>query len=155
MRKSMATVVALVLVVMAMPVAASAKDGGTHKFASKLSGAEVVPPEVTDATGKVKLTLNKDGSELAFTLRVKNTLASGAQIRCAPSGVNGPVGVTLFARFVGPDTPTKDRGVIVEPDFENGCGWADLDDVVAALRSGDTYLDVHTFDGGEIRGQLD
>lgn len=52
------------------------------------------------------------------------------------------------------------------PDPGNGCGWADLDDVVAARVGGDTYVNVHTndgvappdtgpgdFPGGEIRGQ--
>ena len=52
------------------------------------------------------------------------------------------------------------------PDPGNGCGWIDLDDVVTALESGDTYVNVHTndgveppntgpgdFPGGEIRGQ--
>ena len=53
------------------------------------------------------------------------------------------------------------------PDAGNGCGWADLDDVVAAMLSGDAYVNVHTndgvvplnivpegFPGGEIRGQV-
>lgn len=48
----------------------------------------------------------------------------------------------------------------------NLCGWADLDDVVTALESGNTYVNAHTndgvappdtgpgdFPGGEIRGQ--
>ena len=53
------------------------------------------------------------------------------------------------------------------PDPGNGCGWADLDAVVAALESGNAYVNVHTndgvdpidtgpgdFPGGEIRGQV-
>jgi hypothetical protein len=55
---------------------------------------------------------------------------------------------------------------VTAPDPGNGCGWIDLDDVVTALESGDTYVNVHTndgveppntgpgdFPGGEIRGQ--
>jgi hypothetical protein len=59
------------------------------------------------------------------------------------------------------------EGTITAPDPGNACGWADVDAVVAALRSSDTYVNVHTndgvppantgpgdFPGGEIRGQV-
>ena len=48
------------------------------------------------------------------------------------------------------------QGPIAAPDAANGCGWADLNDVIAALDSGDTYVNVHTLAilSGEIRGQI-
>jgi hypothetical protein len=59
------------------------------------------------------------------------------------------------------------KGEITAPDAGNSCGWVTLDDVVAAMRTGDTYVNVHTndgidptntgpgdFPGGEIRGQI-
>jgi hypothetical protein len=55
---------------------------------------------------------------------------------------------------------------VTAPDAANACGWTDLVDVVAAVESGNAYVNVHTndgvdppntgpgdFPGGEIRGQ--
>ena len=36
---------------------------------------------------------------------------------------------------------------VTAPDAGNACGWADLDAVITALESGDTYVNVHTSDG--------
>jgi len=60
---------------------------------------------------------------------------------------------------------TLAQGTITAPDPGNACGWTDLAAVVAALQSGNTYVNVHTndgvapantgpgdFPGGEIRG---
>jgi hypothetical protein len=60
------------------------------------------------------------------------------------------------------------QGTITAPDADNGCGWADLAAVVEAMRSGNTYVNLHTDDGveppdtgsgdfpsGEIRGQIE
>jgi hypothetical protein len=62
---------------------------------------------------------------------------------------------------------TLAEGTATAPDTGNGCGWADLAAVLAALESGSTYVNVHTndgvpptntgpgdFPGGEIRGQI-
>jgi hypothetical protein len=58
-------------------------------------------------------------------------------------------------------------GEITAPNPGNACGWVTLDDVVAAMLSGNAYVNVHTndgvaptntgpgdFPGGEIRGQI-
>ena len=82
-----------------------------------------------------------------------------AHIHCGAVGVNGPVGVTLF---LGPANQGAQNGILAQgtitaPDSGNGCGWADLAAVEAALRSGSTYANVHTLPGtpsGEIRGQI-
>jgi hypothetical protein len=36
---------------------------------------------------------------------------------------------------------------ITAPDGENACGWADVAAVVAAMQSGNAYVNVHTDDG--------
>jgi hypothetical protein len=51
------------------------------------------------------------------------------------------------------------QGVITVPDLANGCGWADLASAVASMRSGATYVNVHTIPpgvpSGEVRGQVE
>jgi hypothetical protein len=138
-------------------------------FRAVLSGGDEVPPRDTGARGVATFMLSADGSELGFRLVVANIEnVFAAHIHCGAVGVNGPVGVTLFA-----GTPAGGRtdgelaaGTLTGPDAVNGCGWTDLDDVVTALESGASYVNVHTddgvappntgpgdFPGGEIRGQ--
>ena len=120
----------------------------------------VTMPVTTQATGAAKFQLSNDGTQLTYKINVANMAGmAAAHIHCAPAGVNGPVGVTLFA---GPPTGavhgTLVQGVITAPNPANGCGWADLAAAVAAMRSGATYVNVHTLPpgvpSGEIRGQV-
>lgn len=99
---------------------------------------------------------------------IENVVA--AHIHCAEAGVNGSVGVTLFSGGVpggGRTQGVLTSGTITTPDAGNACGWTDVEDVVEAMLSGDTYINVHTndgvaptntgpgdFPGGEIRGQV-
>jgi hypothetical protein len=58
---------------------------------------------------------------------------------------------------MGPVNGILAEGLITAPDAGNACGWETLADVVAAIESGDTYVNVHTNPGtpsGEIRGQI-
>jgi hypothetical protein len=87
----------------------------------------------------------------------------------APPGSTARSVVTLFAGSPGggPVSGTLAEGTITAPDAGNVCGWTDLASVLAALESGNTYVNVHTndgvppastgpgdFPGGEIRGQV-
>ena len=88
-----------------------------------------------------------------------------SHIHCGPPGVAGPVVVFLFG-FVAEGVTVNGRlsegtitaaNVIPRPDSA-ACpgGIADFDDLLAKMRSGDTYVNVHTIENppGEIRGQL-
>ncbi len=124
-------------------------------FRAYLSGANQVPPVESDAFGYSLLRLNRRSTRLRysmFTARLKNV--TEITLHCAAEGVVGPVGVTLYRG--GPSNRRLYWGTITAPDDLNACGWADLDTVVAAMRSGDTYLSVQTiaFPDGEIRGQV-
>ena len=48
-------------------------------------------------------------------------------------------------------------GVITADDLVGPLDGADLSDLIEEMRSGNTYVNVHTeaFGGGEIRGQID
>ena len=159
------TVLVIASVAYASPVAAASQE-----FTANLSGQHEVPPRVTDATGVATFQLNEDGTALTFSVNVSNIEnVVAAHIHCGPKRVNRPVGVTLFmaAPGGGPVNGTLAKGTITAPDPGNQCGWADLAAVVAAMNSGNAYVNVHTndgvdptntgpgdFPGGEIRGQI-
>lgn len=160
----------VVLIVLIMLVTASVAYAASQDFGARLSGAEEVPPRDTPATGVATFQLSEDGTALSYSVnvtKIENVFA--AHIHCGAKRVNGPVGVTLFMGTPGGGAinGTLAKGTITAPDPGNGCGWADLATVVAAMNSGNTYVNVHTNDGvaptntgpgdfpaGEIRGQI-
>jgi len=140
-------------------------------FTAKLSGANEVPARDTEARGRALIQVSEDGTELHYRVTVRDiTNVFMAHIHCAAAGVNGPIGVTLYG--VGPTGVGSFSGVLViamkiAPEPGNSCGWTDLAAVIAAMESGNAYINVHTndgvdpantgpgdFPGGEIRGQL-
>jgi len=162
-------IVLLALLVFTSGVLASSSD--SKNFVAQLRGADEVPSRDTLARGNAIFQLNDDGTVLSYRLiaaNIDNVVAS--HIHCGAAGVSGPVGVNLFTggapgsgRFDG----VLASGAIVAPNPGNACGWVTLEDVVDAMLSGNTYVNVHTsdgvdpantgpgdFPGGEIRGQV-
>ncbi len=155
MRRTFVLMLAAALVLLlAVPV----YGGQNRNFVAPLDGGQENPPVDTNATGVAKFQLSKDGSSLGFKLIVANIEdVVASHIHCGVVGVNSPVGVTLFSGGPTSANGTLAEGIITAPNAGNGCGWVDLDDVVDALRSGNTYVNVHTLPGtpsGEIRGQI-
>jgi hypothetical protein len=160
------TILFAAMLVLALAPVAVADDN----FVAPLSGDEEVPARDTRAVGVATFKLHDDGAALDFKLNVANLdNAVAAHIHCGTVGVNGPVGVTLFAGppATGRLNGTLAEGTITAPDPGNACGWTDLASVLAAIESGNTYVNVHTndgvpptntgpgdFPGGEIRGQI-
>jgi hypothetical protein len=166
MRRTIVLVGMLALGLLALAPAARAGDN----FVATLSGDQEVPARDTQAVGVATFKLRDDGTALRFKVNVANIdNVFAAHIHCGAVGVNGPVGVTLFmgSPAGGAVNGTLAAGTITAPDAGNGCGWADLAAVLAAMGSGATYVNVHTndgvdpantgpgdFPGGEIRGQV-
>jgi hypothetical protein len=141
-----------------------------RNFRAHLSGREEVPPVNTRAQGQAIFQLSKDGNELRYKLIVANIHnVTQAHIHCGAAGVNGPVVAWLY-----PDAPPatlipgRFNGILAEgtidavdvvarPDSA-ACpgGVANFDDLIAKIRSGEAYVNVHTsqFPPGEIRGQI-
>jgi CHRD domain len=158
----------LFIALLAFALAPSAMAG--NNFVAPLNGDEEVPARDTRAVGVAKFKLRENGTALEFKVNVANIRnVVAAHIHCGAVGVNGPVGVTLFmgAPAGGRVNGTLSEGTITGPDPGNACGWTDLAAVVAAIESGNTYVNVHTndgvappntgpgdFPGGEIRGQI-
>jgi hypothetical protein len=166
MRRTIVLVLTAALAVLALSPTASAGDN----FVAPLSGDDEVPARDTQAVGVATFKLREDGTALLYKINVANIdNVAAAHIHCAAAGVNGPVGVTLFSGPAagGVVNGTLAEGTITAADAGNGCAWTDLASVVAAIQSGNTYVNVHTndgvappntgpgdFPGGEIRGQV-
>src|SRR5262245_25386043 len=166
MRRMIVPILTLGLALLALAPSASAGDN----FVANLSGGNEVPARDTQAVGVAKFKLRDDGAALLFKINVANlNNAVAAHIHCGTPGVNGPVGVPLFGGPAGGGVSkgTLAEGTITAPDPGNACGWTDLASVIAALQSGNTYVNAHTndgvppvntgpgdFPGGEIRGQV-
>jgi hypothetical protein len=114
-------------------------------FTATLTGAAEVPAVTSEATGTATVTI--DGHELSWRVEVKALDdATMAHIHGAAPGENGGVLVPLFRE----DKSGAFSGVLTE-----GKTTVD-DDVIAAIRAGNAYVNVHTRANprGEIRGQL-
>ena len=159
MKRLLAMVVVLVVVMVAGGTA-SAHSRLKLKVEADLDGGQEVLAVVTEMTGEIGVEIKNN--RLKFELKVEDNShdISAAHLHCAPPGVNGPVGITLFS---GSFTDTKGKvakGRISAPDQGNGCGWSDLADVATAIQSGGVYANVHTTEAsggvpsGEIRGNL-
>ena len=153
MRKLTVLMLTLAMLVFLVPAASAGGNGGS--FIASLKGGNEVGPVDTNAQGVAHFKV-KDG-ELSFKLivaNIDNVVAS--HIHCAPADANGPVGVTLFSGGPTSDNGVLAQGAIAAPNPGNACGWVDVADILTALETGNTYVNVHTLAnlGGEIRGQL-
>lgn len=155
-------IAALLVAAVASPVGATQSDE-RRAFVAVLKGGNEVPPvTTTDGFGFAALGVNREETALGFvltTFRTENILV--AHIHCAPAGSNGPVVADLFGP-VSPPGVTKNgllaHGVIRDEDVKDGVcpGVVDVKDLVALIRAGGAYVNVHTVavPSGEIRGQI-
>jgi CHRD domain len=151
---------ALVLLPGATNVGASAP--ATH-FVAHLSGAQEVPPTNSAGTGTLDIRLVSNGTKLRFKL-TSNGVGQIVQshIHIGAPGVNGPVTVFFFAPPPAPwSSVTGDNfevaGVRTAADVHLPSNPSfTFADLVTALRSGNSYVNIHspTHPGGEIRGVI-
>jgi len=117
-------------------------------FTATLKGSNDVPPNKSDATGKLVSLLATDELRLDFILQTNDlTNIVAAHFHHAPAGSNGPIVKTIT----------------IDPLTNGSVGsWTSTDvepltpALVAALKAGNIYVNVHTtqFPAGEIRGQV-
>jgi hypothetical protein len=169
----------LSIVVLLALVSATVGLASSFKFRTHLSGDEEVPPPgvvvSTKAQGQAIFRLSKDGQSMHYTLvaaNIENVVM--AHIHHAPRGQNGPVVVWLYPGTAPmPAPPGQGRmkvlvkGTFTADDLQPSGGISTLEELVAAMEAGNTYVNVHTndgvdpantgpgdFPGGEIRGQI-
>ena len=136
-----------------LSLGAGSATAGNH--VAHCNGGNEVP--AVDSQGQCQAIFKVRGETLEYKLivaNVENVVA--AHVHCAPEGVTGPVGVTLFLGAPVTVNGILTQGPILAPDAINGCGWLDVDDVLDGLEPGDTYVNIHTLQylSGEVRGQI-
>lgn len=134
------------------------------KFDIPLRGSEQVGPVNTTAFGGAEAQLSENETSLTFELQVCDIAnVTAAHIHVGNSTTNGPIILFLFkageTTFSSTDGCSElSEGVLTPTNLINnaGAGINNWTDFVNALRSGNTYINVHTtaHPMGEIRGQL-
>ena len=165
-RKMVLLLVATPLLV--MPVVAQHNErheGPEREFQADLRGRNEVPLTLSAARGTLELTVNDVDTSVHFVLEYSGFLTSvaAAHIHVGQPNVNG--GVTVFFCGGGGRPACPQQEGTVEGDFTANDVLAltsqqlelhNLPKLLAAIRAGKTYGNVHTTTspGGEIRGQI-
>ena len=152
---------------------ATASIAKAEQIGAILTGYEEVPAVSTTASGEFLATVSPDGSNIQYTETYSGLQAPVTQshIHVGQLGVNGSVVIFLCQTAANPD-PTglapqcpqegTVSGTITAANVIAGSmapqqlAAGDLTAVVAAIRAGAAYANVHTTPspGGEIRGQI-
>ena len=160
---------ALVALLPLIPACGDDEAGSTNTFSATLSGANEVPPvPTTTATGTADFAVS--GTAITYTVNVASIEnAVVAHIHIAPVGENGPVRLNLCGTGAPEPACTSGTGVLATGTNGTTVGSPAItfDELVAAMSSGNAYVNVHTNDGvgqpntgpgdmqsGEIRGQI-
>jgi hypothetical protein len=165
----------LILLVMAVPAMG---DEDARRFQTKLIGFQEVPAVSTVATGEFSLKIGHDEQSIQWALAYRDLQADATQahIHFGQRSVNGgiviwlcqtsstaannpgPVAHTCGARSDSFEGTATAANVVAIGGANAGQQIAagDLADVIAAIRAGVAYANVHTSasTGGEIRGQI-
>jgi CHRD domain len=155
----------------ALSVLVTAEPPSARNFVAHLEGGQEVPPRETNATGQAIFNLSKDETQIEYRLIVANIdNVAAAHIHLAVTGVNGLIVAFLAGDFApggGRVEGVLAEGTITSANLVGPLVGTDLSVLIAAMRSGGTYVNVHTndgvappntgpgdFPGGEIRGQI-
>jgi hypothetical protein len=160
------TVLLLAIPLLTIPLSASPGDRRPEReFRADLRGRHEVPLTLSSARGSLKLAVNDTDTSVHFVLEYSGflTTVAAAHIHIGQPDVNG--GVTVFFCGGGGRPACPANAGTVEGDFTatdvigittQQLEAGNLDKVLKAIRSGQTYANVHsmTSTGGEIRGQI-
>lgn len=171
MKNSAIFATALAAVLPAIPACGDDNNnpsGEATNFSATMTGAEEVPAVPTTATGTATFTIS--GTQINYTVNVTNLQNPVvSHIHIAPMGQNGPVRLNLCGTGAPVPACATGNGVLATGSNGTTVGSPPItfDDLVAAMRAGNAYVNVHTDDAqppsntgpgdmasGEIRGQI-
>ena len=174
--KTLRIVLALLIVIPA--IAGAAKPDRPAGIHARLTGYEEVPSVSTVATGRFDATFDAVEEAIDYTLTYSGLQGTVQQshIHFAQKGVNGSVVIWLCQTATTPAPPAvagitppcptpggtvsghiTTANVIAAGTASQSITAGELDEVIAAIRGGVAYANVHSTPltpGGEIRGQL-
>ena len=178
------SIMAAVLLALA-GTAVAFNEGKNRRFSEFLTGLKEAPQIVaTSGTGTFRATINEDGTEIAYVLTFKDLESDVRQAHihlgypqsngnivlwlCDSDGPGLPASPVASTPLCSQNSDVGDlrngrvEGILTEADViaqaANGIvGPADFADVVALIRAGRSYANVHTaiIAAGEIRSQID
>ena len=163
MRTKLSRVKLALVLALSISSGVTAAAGKSENFRAHLNGDAQVVDTDTKAQGQAIFRMSSDGMALHYKLNVANIDGVFmAHIHLAPPDENGPVVAWLY-----PDAPppapisgdlhgTLAEGTITAEDLVGPLSGNTLIDLIEAIKSGNTYVNVHTAEnpGGEIRGQI-
>ena len=150
-------------------VGAGVASGGGKPIDVDLVGYEEMPSVSTKASGDFRAKIRPDAIDYELSYRDLEGEVTQAHIHLGQRAVNGGVSAFLCSNLEGapagvqrcPASPATIRGTIRPADVvgpaAQGIAPGEFDELVAAIRAGVTYANVHStkFPNGEIRGQLE
>ena len=146
-------------------LAAASGHDDEDEFKAKLTGFQETPAISTTGNGRFTAKLSADETSLTFSLTYSGLSggdAAAAHIHLGQKGVAGGVSVFLCGGAKpacpgtsGTVTGTRSTADVIGPSGQ-GIAAGEFAELVAAMRAGVTYVNVHNamFPGGEIRGQI-
>jgi len=127
-------------------------------YDAPLSGENEVPPVQSSATGLAEFTPPVNDS-IKYRINISGISgATGAHIHSGQAGENGEVVADLLTSMKVNDVSygMTIRGNLSDSSLKGPMEGKTLEDLVAAMDSGETYVNIHTAQNpdGEIRGQI-
>ena len=127
-------------------------------YDAPLSGQNEVPPVQSSATGLAEFTPPVNDS-IKYRINITGiSNATGAHIHSGQAGENGEVVADLLTSMKVNDVSygMTIRGNLSDSSLKGPMEGKTLEDLVAAMDSGETYVNIHTTQhpDGEIRGQI-
>ncbi|HKR74015.1 MAG TPA: CHRD domain-containing protein [Candidatus Nitrosocosmicus sp.] len=126
-------------------------------FVTNMTGQQEVPPVDTQAVGEAILTQDLPQNQtMHYYVNVTGIQGvTQGHIHSGAEGENGPIVVTLFS-FDSPQNEVLQDSNFTASNLEGPMEGKTMQDIIAAMKNGSTYINVHTEQNpnGEIRGQL-
>jgi hypothetical protein len=155
-------------------------DDGPRRFREFLNGLKEAPAIVsTTGNGTLQLEISRDEQEIAYTLTFSDLEGdvTQAHIHIGPPQGSGGIVLWLCQTAANPDTQNPETPQCTESDpldtrngrvtgvlnaariraaSANGIAAGEFGEVIALIRAGKTYANVHSskFGAGEIRSQI-